>query len=267
MALVFDKDHLPTLQTLPAISWIRPVNHGSGNGLPYGLVTDSTTNESFLAVLLKEEYCTLVSLIDEPWVRDHRFFLFDNHSGLLYARETIKNGKALHQLILPNQQCIDHINRCGLDNRRENLRTVTFSANSRNATLHRESTTGIKGVSHIIWLPAPSWVANVSPKGRKPRAKSFPTSKYGEDGARIAAIAFWRANCDGVDMKNHNGLPKGVRRREPARPDNIWQASWVDDKSKPHHKSFSVYKFGFEGAKERAIAARREAEALYGYLC
>jgi len=42
---------------------------------------------------------------------------------------------------------IDHINMCGCDNRKENLRLATSSANGMNAGLRLDNTSGVKGVN------------------------------------------------------------------------------------------------------------------------
>jgi hypothetical protein len=54
----------------------------------------------------------------------------------------------LHHLVIPKvkRKTIDHINGNTLDNRRENLRCVTYSENQLNAKLRIDNTTGYKGI-------------------------------------------------------------------------------------------------------------------------
>lgn len=59
-----------------------------------------------------------------------------------------RNRIKIHNVLLPcgEGQEVDHINRCGLDNRRANLRRVRHSENSKNASKRRDNTSGYRGV-------------------------------------------------------------------------------------------------------------------------
>lgn len=58
------------------------------------------------------------------------------------------NGILMHRLIMkPSADLeIDHINRDGLDNRRENLRLCTSSQNKHNTKVRKDSSTGYRGI-------------------------------------------------------------------------------------------------------------------------
>src|SRR4051794_10009663 len=78
---------------------------------------------------------TLVDQDDAPVVLAYRWHL-DSHG---YAITKIRAGDRrrtvlMHRLLLapPDHLCIDHKNRCRLDNRRQNLRVVTPTENAMN---------------------------------------------------------------------------------------------------------------------------------------
>lgn len=73
---------------------------------------------------------------------------FDSHG---YASRTIyPKGKVyMHQLVNQTKKgfVTDHINQNKLDNRRNNLRTVTSSQNLHNSGISAKNTSGYKGIS------------------------------------------------------------------------------------------------------------------------
>ncbi len=96
------------------------------------------------------------ALIDSdswPLVKGYAWHVsVDTHTNYAIADATTKDGKltavGMHRLIvsaLP-EQFVDHRNRNGLDNRRENLRTCTRSQNGGNRRINANNTSGYKGV-------------------------------------------------------------------------------------------------------------------------
>lgn len=80
-----------------------------------------------------------------------------DRNGRSYAQRTHHTGPRsqrktsvvlMHRLILeaPTGVLVDHINGDRLDNRRENLRLTDHRGNARNRGLHRNNTSGFKGV-------------------------------------------------------------------------------------------------------------------------
>ena len=91
-----------------------------------------------------------------------------------YAITTIGNKQVyLHKLILTDACRVDHKNRNGLDNRRENLRYVTQSQNNMNRSKNTLSTSGYKGVHKN----GNSWSASIKIKGKKLHLGTYITKE------------------------------------------------------------------------------------------
>lgn len=65
------------------------------------------------------------------------------------GKKQISKTILMHNLIMdtPNGKDTDHINGDRLDNRRDNLRVCTHKQNQRNMNMHKDNTSGYKGVS------------------------------------------------------------------------------------------------------------------------
>ncbi len=85
---------------------------------------------------------------------------------------------------------IDHMDRNPLNNKKENLREVSFSINSSNAHYRTNSKSQIRGVYKRKARPGiakESWICEWSIEGKR-YSKSFSISKYGEDQAFELAL-------------------------------------------------------------------------------
>lgn len=82
----------------------------------------------------------------------------------------------LHQEVMgtpPEGKEVDHVSRNRLDNRRVNLRFVSSAENSQNRSVHRNNTSGSRGVH---WVPrVQKWSARVRSGGRLMWSAYFPT--------------------------------------------------------------------------------------------
>jgi hypothetical protein len=63
------------------------------------------------------------------------------------VRKTDSRIQTMHRLLLPTSEVVDHINRNRLDNRRCNLRGVTYTENAWNASVRSDNSSGHPGVS------------------------------------------------------------------------------------------------------------------------
>jgi hypothetical protein len=96
-----------------------------------------------------------VSIIDEPIVNAHIWYINTVNGKKYWASNIIVNGKKtiirLHSIIMnpATGMVVDHINGDTLDNRRENLRVCLQSQNIMNSIIRKDNKTGVKGVTYI----------------------------------------------------------------------------------------------------------------------
>lgn len=105
-----------------------------------------------------------IDAVSWPLVCSHRWRANKNkHSKTFYAVTHVRKADGtrtnlqMHRLLMPDVSEVDHANRNGLDNRRDNLRAATSSQNGANKEMHRDNTSGFKGV---FWNKA-KWNAHV----------------------------------------------------------------------------------------------------------
>lgn len=111
----------------------------------------------------------------------------------LYAITCIGNRRHyVHNFIMnhqPTELTIDHINRNGLDNRRQNLRIATKREQTLNRGVNSNNTSGVTGVAWDSYLKR--WVARFTAADGRVLSKAFSEKKYGNDQAKQLAIQ-WR---------------------------------------------------------------------------
>lgn len=129
----------------------------------------------------------LVDDADLPILLQYKWHVFKVHQSH-YARAFV-NGKLvyMHRLIMNQDGLIDHINGNGLDNRRENLRVVTYSQN--NANRNRQTTkrsSQYKGVFPDLLPGRTGWWVTLRVRGKKVYVGHYTTEEE-------AALAYDRA--------------------------------------------------------------------------
>ena len=94
--------------------------------------------------------------------------------NIYYAIRTVLNKRIyMHRIIInpTDNMYIDHINRNGLDNRKENLRICNKSQNACNSTIPRHNTSGIKGV---CWdKSCNKWLSRIKINGKQKHLGRF----------------------------------------------------------------------------------------------
>lgn len=114
------------------------------------------TNASVREISIGHGYITIIDAADYPLVSQFTWHAKvdrrkDGTIRNVYARRYLYGKRVgyLHQLLLgpqPKGLEIDHRNRNGLDNRRQNLRVGTISQNRANSRRRHNNKSGLKGV-------------------------------------------------------------------------------------------------------------------------
>lgn len=126
----------------------------------------------------------LVSEEDYEFLSSFKWYVRSSSERLKYAYATVANDRnrlAMHRLVMvpPPELVVDHINGCGLDNRRANLRVCTIQENCFNRNngaknkLSKFIGVGRNGIG---------WVATFQINGSQIRLGTFPTE---EEAARV----------------------------------------------------------------------------------
>lgn len=117
---------------------------------------------------------TIVDVDDYEWLVKHKWY-FRKDYYTFYASRTIYPGgrKGKHYTVQMHREIlglvpgdgimVDHINRNGLDNRKENLRIAEGSINQYNCKIRKDNSSGYRG---IVWSRYwQRWQARISIKG------------------------------------------------------------------------------------------------------
>lgn len=135
-------------------------------------------------LLLPSGHVALIDTSDIPLVRPYVWYDYqERHTRYVFAQRKGGARIQLHRLLLGNPPFeIDHRNRNGLDNRRQNLRPATRTQNNANSQKRAGTTSVFKGVCRH----KSAWVANAGGPGKKRYLGRFNSE-------RDAALAYDRA--------------------------------------------------------------------------
>lgn len=129
---------------------------------------------------LPHGYTALID--DADWHLVESLTLYRGTNGYVYYSKWEKGRsfpRTLHSLLMGRHpgKHVDHINGDKLDNRRENLRIVTPSANQANRrSLNRNNRSGTRGVQHVPKLSASKpWRAQITVERRNIHLGLFAT--------------------------------------------------------------------------------------------
>jgi len=156
--------------------------------------------ECHLVVLTRELY-TIVEDADYEFIMNWNWFAFKNENKYYALRNEYVGVKKqrlvqMHQVVLERKlgrpirrgYCPDHINGCGIDNRRSNLREATPGQNRTNVGVRKVNTSGYIGVN---WNSRTRrWQARVTVNGRRILAGNFHTAHAAAEARDEAAIEY-----------------------------------------------------------------------------
>ncbi len=108
-------------------------------------------NNGMIFVVDDIDYMFLLNMI--PWFAGQRHKNKSFYAYRMTYTNNKRHSKFVHQyiiermgLIVPKGMLIDHIDRDGLHNWRDNLRVTTYSVNAFNVEMYGNNTSGIKGI-------------------------------------------------------------------------------------------------------------------------
>jgi hypothetical protein len=142
--------------------------------LPKSTTRKIPLSQGEYAIIDADDYAHLSQF---RWWVDRRYY-----AAYAYRQEK-RDGKIrkiyMHREILnaPKGIKVDHQNRNGLDNRRENIRFCTNAQNAMNINIHVDNQVGFKGVIYDRRKYRKHWVARIVASGKQIHLGSFRDPK------------------------------------------------------------------------------------------
>jgi hypothetical protein len=151
------------------------------------------SNEAYRTIALTKGQFALVDADDYDYLMQfHWSAHWDPSINGYYARQG-HGGPRMHNVIAGLY--VDHKNRLGLDNRKENLRPCSHEENCRNRKLRADSRNGFKG-AHLVG-PNPKkkdrggWIARIQIEGKRIALGRFKSAEEAAKAYDFAALCLF----------------------------------------------------------------------------
>lgn len=145
-------------------------------------------------IILTQGKVALVDDADYEYLNQWKWHAHKRGNTFYAVRKAPRvNGKQsaiqMHQMIIGNGiDSIDHRDGNGLNNTRANLRLATHQQNMFNKRIHKDNTSGLKGVS---WhKPSDKWQAQIGVGGKQKYLGSFATPEEAGRAYDAAALEY-----------------------------------------------------------------------------
>lgn len=149
-------------------------------------------------IKLTQNKYALVDDEDYEYLNKFTWSCSKNKNTYYAVREKLKKRIWIHRTIMscPDGKFIDHINRNGLDNRKENLRVCTQSQNSHNSRIRKDNKSGIKGV---YWHKInKKWIARIGVNSKLKHLGVFSDKLEAKNAYNTAAKNYFAELYSGV---------------------------------------------------------------------
>ena len=156
---------------------------------PFPLPVEQSTNQ----IMVRPNAVAYVDPVDADLI-SFKWYVNRNGRTSYAQRRSHKQTYYMHRIImsrvlgrdLERQECVDHIDGDGLNNRRSNLRLATYGENQHNQRRNKANTSGYKGV-HWNKLKK-KWQARIQVNGKRISLGHFDSAEEAHQAYRTAAV-------------------------------------------------------------------------------
>lgn len=155
-------------------------------------------DENFEMFIDTEDFNKVLSICGNTTIKPTR-----SNGGYYGVIQKYQNSKRetyrIHRIIMdpPAEMVVDHINRNSLDNRKSNLRIISYSDNHQNLGTRKDNNSGERGVSWHSRLN--KWIARIQIDGKRVSLGAFDNKNEAVSAVRKYRSKFMPFSQDGLN--------------------------------------------------------------------